>query len=352
MARLDIDFVLIDETVTDYGFRCLMSGAELADFIANPIMLAYHLRPTEYYNDRPKDDILLPIGSWYDIRVDGNRLLAKPDFDDDDPLAKRIESKVIKKYLNACSVWVEPIAVSDDENLKIPGQCGPTITKWGIRESSIVDLPGCRNALAIRDGSGKLVKLSSADKSEQPKVLEFLNSLLPTKNTSDMDRKLLAVKLGLPETATDAEIDAKLSAMTAAAAPNTKLLSDNKDLQEKLAALQTERQQEKVNTLVKGAVKDGKLSAKDEPHYIKLATADFETTKAIIDGMKPYTSIEGKLTTGDGTVDNSIEIAELMKLSGDDLYRQGKLERLKLLSVDHFKIKFKEAYGLDYKEQA
>lgn len=347
MAKLDIDFVLIDESVVDYGFRALMSGAELDEFKANPVMLLLHLRGNEGY-DRPKQDVMLPIGKWYDIRVEGSRLLAKPDFDDDDPLAKRVEAKVKKGYLNAASVWIDPITVSDDPDLMLPGQYGPSLSKWGVREGSIVDIPNCRGSLAIRNGAGTVLTLSSKDTTDKGKVLEYLNSLLPAKNNNEMDNKKLAAALGLPETATEEQIFAKLSATNSA--PNTQLAAENADLKKKLEDMEKTATETKVNALVDGAIKDLKLAAGDKDAYVKLATADYETTKALIEKMKPYESVANKLA-GDATnVAHKAELEGLLKLSGKELWQSGKLERLKDLDKDNFKHKYKEAFNVEYKD--
>ncbi len=134
MARLNKPFVLIDESVVMHGFRTLMSGAALDDFKANPIMLYQHNRSVQYGDQ----DSILPIGKWVDIEVQGDKLVAYPEFDDDDDFAKRIEKKVEKGYLNGASIWLHPMAVSDEDTLKLPGQSGPTVTKWGVLEASIV----------------------------------------------------------------------------------------------------------------------------------------------------------------------------------------------------------------------
>jgi len=200
MAKLNIDFVLLDESVVMYGFRALMSGAELEGFQKNPVMLFMHSRAMSDGCEPLEEDAILPIGKWYDIRIDAGRLLAKPDFDDDDEFAPLIQKKVEKGYLNGASVWINPIAVSDDANLQVPGQYGPTLTKWSVFEASIVDIPNCNNALAIRNADGKLMKLFAT--AQEKDVIAYLNSLQKNSN-SDMDKKLLAVKLGLPETASD-----------------------------------------------------------------------------------------------------------------------------------------------------
>ena len=162
MAKLDIDFVLLDESVVLYGFRVLMSGGDLSAFTRNPVMLFMHNRaPQGASYPVAKQEMNLPIGRWHDVRIESGKLLAKPEFDDEDEFALRVQQKVKKGYLNAASIWLDPLAASDEDTLKMPGQSGPTVTKWNILEASIVDIPNCKNALAIRDSKGKALALSA-----------------------------------------------------------------------------------------------------------------------------------------------------------------------------------------------
>lgn len=172
MAKLNIDFVLIDESVLVFGFRCLMVGAELESFKANPVMLCQHIRP----DDATKDEIRLPIGKWWDIRVEGDKLKAKPDFDDKDTFAMEVQGKVERGYMSGASVWLEPKTASDDKSLKIEGQNLPTVTKWGVLEASIVDIPNCKNALAIRSQDGTKLTLN-ANNIESDKLKSYLLGL-------------------------------------------------------------------------------------------------------------------------------------------------------------------------------
>lgn len=341
MAKLDIDFVLLDETTVRFGFRALMDGAELEDFKANPVMLLQHNRPSEW---KGKDEIMLPIGRWWDIRVEDRKLLAKPDFDDDDDMAMKVQKKVEKKYLNGASVWIDPIASSDEDHLKAPGQYLPTVTRWGILEASIVDIPNCRNALALRNSDGARIELSAhTNKTDIKTILQ--NISIDKKET--MDKKLLAVKLGLAEDATDVQISEKLQAVLTAGSNITQLTTENQALKDQIVQLKDAAVAAQINNLVDGAVNEGKLTAEDAPTYKKLAAADFETTQAAISKMKPYESVESKLSTAKET--DKAELDALTKLSGIDLYKTGQLEKLRKLSEPHFKTKYKEAFGVEFK---
>lgn len=351
MAKLNIDFVLIDESVVRNGFRCLMSGAELDEFKQNPVMLFMHNRASAGVFEAAENDILLPIGKWYDIRIEGSRLLAKPDFDDSDEFAKKIENKVKGGYLNGSSVWLDPVASDDDAELKLQGQIGVTVTKWGVLEASIVDIPNCKNALAIRNSAGKKIVLSN--NSANNDVLEYLKTFSTNKN---MDKKLL-LAVGLPETATEAEYLAKLNQLQLAAQrateSDTEIAQLKKDLSEekqKLAQKEAADKTKMETELVDGAITAKKILAGDRDKYLKLAAADFETTKTLLDGLKSNPTIESKLSGGNTVISSMLtesELQELMKLSGRELYMSGKIERLKEISPEIYRLKFKEYYGVE-----
>lgn len=342
MAKLNLDFTLIDESIVMYGFRALMSGAQIEDFKKNPVMLIQHNRPKDFAG---KDDLMLPIGKWYDIRVEGNKLLAKPDFDDDDELAVKVQKKVEKGYLNGASIWIEPVGISEDKKDMLPGQSLPTLTKWGLLEASIVDIPNCRNSLAIRNSSGKRIELNANTENEE--IKDYLKTIL-NNNKPTMDKKLLAVKLGLAEEATEQQISDKIGAILTANASVATLTSENNNLKQEIVSLKTAADAARVDTLVDGAVKEGKLTAEDAVTYKKLAVADFESTAALIAKMPGYESIAGKLGAGNDV--DKAELDGLLKLSGIELYKNGSMERLQQISPAHFKLKYKEAFGVDYPE--
>ncbi len=344
MAKLDIDFVLIDESVVMNGFRCLMAGAKLQSFQKNPVMLCMHSRAESGAFEAATTDVILPIGKWYDIRVIDDKLLAKPDFDDADEFAKRIEGKVLGGYMKGASIWIEPIAVSDDASLQLAGQPGPTITKWGILEASIVDIPNCRNSLAIKNSAGKKIVLSGNE--ADPEIVDYLKTFI--KNTT-MDRKLLCANVGLPETATDAQISEKLAALKSGAENLTQLSAQNKTLADEVVRLKKEATEKTITDLVDSAIGSKKILAGDRDKFLRLAAADFDTVKELIDGMKPYNSIEAQLGAGKSTADQ-LELDELLKLSATDMYMTGKLARLKELDMEQFKLKYKEALGVPYVE--
>jgi len=345
MAKLTTPIILIDESVVDYGFRVLMSGYVGDQFERNPVLLLQHKRVDDGYQALT-NNVVLPLGKWCEIAIKDNALLAFPEFDDNDPFALVVQNKVEKGYLNAASIWIDPIEVSDDEDLKLPGQYGPTITKWGVREASIVDIPNCRNALAVRTSAGKKIQLTGSGDTAQPEVLNYLQTFIKNVKLSIMERKALCLELGLDEKASDAEIQQKLSAVKADATKLTGVQDEVTKLRSKVVELNSAAETAKHESLVDGAITAKKLAAGDRDLYLKLSKADYESTKSLIDKMQPYESVENKL--GAGGEKDSAELAELVKLTGRELYLAGKLERLQKLSVDMFKLKYKEVFGVEY----
>lgn len=77
---------------------------------------------------------------------------------------------------------------SDDKDLMLPGQTGPTVTKWFPREISFVDIPGNHNALAnlydINDNELNLADFVQPKPKEMSKIL-LTAVMLTALNLSD-----------------------------------------------------------------------------------------------------------------------------------------------------------------------
>lgn len=342
MAKLNIDFVLLDESKLRHGFRALMSGAELDDFKENPVMLLQHNRPREY-EGRP--NIMFPIGKWYDIRVEGARLLGKPEFDDDDEIAVKVQKKVEKGYLNGASVWIDPIESTEDPRLMLPGQSMPTLSRWGVNEASIVDIPGCRSALALRNSAGERIELSASSTIDVANTLKSFLKTFPIKTNMKKEHLL---KLGLSEGASDDAIADKLTALLNVNEQLQNVASENTNLKNEVIALKAAANTARIDALIDDAKKSGKIFEGEVENYKKLAAADFDTTKSLLDAMKPAKSLQVQFEEGAQSDSNKLAAAELVKLSGAELYRLGKLEQLKDLDLPSFKLKYKEAFGVDY----
>jgi ATP-dependent Clp protease, protease subunit len=99
-----------------------------------------------------------------------------------------------------------------------------------------------------------------------------------------MDKKLLAMALGLPDSATEAEIQAKIISLKNADA----------DAKAKITALEAENQKhlaDKIAAMLDGAVASGKITEAQKATFEPLAKADYANCKLAIDGMVGATAV-------------------------------------------------------------
>ncbi len=109
------------------------------------------------------------------------------------------------------SIGIDILEMSDKAEDLIDGQTSPTITRSRIYECSVVDIGANDNAIVMRR-EGKQITLGSG--SENP--LPTLNHK-PQKRGQDMELKSIALKLGLPETADESAVLAKIGELNASA---------------------------------------------------------------------------------------------------------------------------------------
>jgi hypothetical protein len=325
--KIDKPFLLTDSTVNMYGYRLLTSGYLLAQYQKNPIGYHMHGKPenTDYTR---KDGVLV---KWEDFELIGDEVWAKPCINLEHPRGEKTAKEVEEGFLNAASLGhFVVLEVSTDEKDYLPGQTGPTISKWYNREASLVDIPGNYNALAsLYDEAGN--ELNLQDLIAKSPIINK-EKMIQIKFSEDQ-LKLI----DLNATSTDTEVSAKLQELVAKASMATAA-------EAALSAFKKEAGTAKINDLVCLAVKEGKLTvaAGDK---LKVDYAENPTgLEALIAALPKYKSIAEQIEeTGDGS-----ELKDLTAKSYDELDVSGKLERLKALDGEAFKAKFKKQFGRDY----
>ena len=150
MIKVDKEFLLTDETVNCYGYRLLTSGLQLARF-EPPIGFFMHNR---------EQGVAV---KWEDLVVRDGALYGKPVVDE--IRFPDLPQQIMDGFYAAASVGhIVALEWSDEPNMKLEGQTGPTVTKWFPRECSIVDIPGNYNAVAqnklFDEGGNVLLDLS------------------------------------------------------------------------------------------------------------------------------------------------------------------------------------------------
>ena len=334
--KIDRYFQLSDSSLNVYSFRLMTTGYLIDEYKKNPI--GY------YMHDRENGVVL----KWEDLVMDGDVIKGKPVINLSHPKGQQIVDEIENGFLNAASVGhIVALEYSDDDKMKLPGQFGPTITKWYNRECSLVDVPGNMNSLALYDKDGKQIQLS--DFSNQNKNMKQI-FLTPEQLT----------KLGLKADADQPAVNTAFDNLVAEAAKVPKLTTD-------LQAANTEKEKAvndladfkkttaktKMENLIDQAVTDTKLT-KETGDQLKTLFADKpDQIESYIKTLKPYTTLTSQLDAGNGggSTGTPEEVKSLMAKTGEELFRTGEFDRLKAINPEGFKVKYKEYFNEDYKEE-
>jgi len=325
-------FVLTDESINSYGFWLPMSGANIEQFTANPIMLWMHNRSW-----RGTSDEVLPIGIWLNIRVEKGQLLADAEFDEDDEFARKIAKKVEKGILRMASVGIIALEWSEDPKAMKPGQTRPTVIKWKVREASIVDIGSNDNALAFYDEAGNALNLSQETSEFCPvPLLENLNSQNPP-----IEMKEVLAVLNLADGSTESQ--AKEAIVTLHA--EVKKANDGKVAAEQKLADYEKKNKEALAaeaiSLTEAAIKDGRIAASAKESFLQLFDTNHEAAKVSLAAIPKRQKI-GDRVGAEG--ENSDEV-KLAAMSWDELDKSNNLAYVKANHWDLYAEKFKLKFG-------
>lgn len=163
----------------------------------------------------------------------------------------------------------------------------------------------------------------------------------------------MVAQLGLKPDASAADITAALkvlaervaeantlqTALDTATAASVQAVAD-------LTAYKKTQESEKINALLDQANKEGRISVNQKVKLAAKYADDYDGLKELVDTMQvqPLVTdgIEGNLTAAE-----QAEVTELMRVPGGELFVKNKFERLRKLSPDGFKKKWKDYTGRD-----
>lgn len=329
--KIDREFQISDSSINVYGFRLLTDGYLIDEFKRNPI---------GYYMHNREDGVIV---RWEDLRVDGDKIVGKPVINLSNERGQQCVDEIENGFLNGASVGlIVALEWSEDPEQMLRGQTGPTITKWYNKECSICDVPGNMNSLALYDKDGNEIKL--ADFKIQNKTMEKI--FFTPEQLS---------KLNLKSDSKQAEIDTALNDLVAKAAKvdglQIQLTAANGKVTEKeteIENLKAEATKDKVAGILQAALDAKKITVEMKNVLATQYEKNPEGLKALVDTMKPFESV---VTKPEATDVQKTELADLMKLTGEQLFNQGKFERLKELSEASYKVKYKEYFGSEPEEK-
>lgn len=221
-----------NDRLNSYGTRVLTDGMDVEQYRRNPVLL--------YMHERGK-----VIGLVKDLKVEDGEVTGELVFDEATELSQRCKKQWEFGSLKMVSVGIDILETSEEPALLLQGQTRPTISKSKLYEVSLVDVGANDDAIVLKK-DGQQITLGKDGLCLLP---EISNN---PKTTSEMDTKTIALQLGLPETATEAEISAKIGELNAAKQQNETL------------------QLAHITAMVDKAIGEKRLAADKKNHFVEL----------------------------------------------------------------------------------
>lgn len=278
--KIERQYVLSDSTVNEYGFRLLTSGYMLESFQKNPI---------GYYMHRREDGIVL---KWEDLRVEDDKILGTPVINLSNTRGEQTCSEAENGFLNAASVGhIVVVEYSMDPDLMLPGQTGPTITRWYNKECSLVDIPGNRNALTqLYDAHENEINL--IDLGSKPPVLK-----MPSVNVVNELSKILQLADATDENTLICEVKELVSKNGGLELENKTLLNDKQKLLDQLDDLACRQNQLEITAMLNRALEDKKLTVALRDKLAADYAVNPEGLRSLLAAMPAYRSISEHLAS-------------------------------------------------------
>ena len=281
------DVVISNSNLNSFGFRVLTSGIDITQFLRNPIMLWMHNRAF-----RGEKDEVLPLGTVENVRIEGDELLGTLKFDEADEFSKTIKAKWDAGTLKMVSPGLEPVSRTDDPAFLLLGQRYETVSKSKLIEISVADMGSNDDALCCYK-DGKIITLAAGGDNDFLKPINIINE-------NDESMKSIALFLGLPEGASEADILAKVTEI--------KLAADKVTTLEAEAATQKEVA---IIALVDNGVKIKLFTADKREQLITLGkVAGVEVLKSTLELMTPAKKPNDLIN-----LNSNGEVTEFKKLS-------------------------------------
>lgn len=305
---------LTDDSLNSHGSRVVTAGVDTKQYERNPVLLYMHERGRV-------------IGYMKDIEVRDGEITGEPVFDEATELSKQCKKQWEVGSLRMLSIGIDILEMSDKAEDLIDGQTSPTITRSRIYECSVVDIGANDNAIVMRR-EGKQITLGSG--SENP--LPTLNHK-PQKRGQDMELKSIALKLGLPETADESAVLAKIGELNASAGEAETLKREKEALE--LA---------QVTTAVETAIRENRLTPDKKERFINLGkSVGIETLKTTLEAMSPAAKLSKSINPSSGMTPPGGE-KTYSKLSE---VPEEELRKMRSEKPDEYRRLFKAEYGYE-----
>ncbi|MDD4406281.1 MAG: hypothetical protein PHO36_16145 [Parabacteroides sp.] len=311
MSRVRIS----NSTLNAYGTRVLTEGVDIEQYVKNPVLL--------YMHERGK-----VVGFMKDIKKEGDDITGEPVFDEVTDESKQYKKQWDKGSLRMVSPNFDIIELSSSPEDVLPGQARMTVSKSKLIEVSIVDIGGNDDNIRLTKDGAQL-KLSADGNHDS---LPLINN---NQIDEEMDFKAIALKLGLPETATETDILNSIGVLLGYKEANATLRQEKETLQ--LAG---------ITQMVEQAVTDRKITADKKEHFITLGkTAGAESLKLTLDAISPVVKPSDIVAGSQGAPAGSVALQGDWKKLSD--VPADKLVLLREGDVERYKTLYKAEYGIE-----
>jgi hypothetical protein len=323
--KIDKEFKFTDDSVNVYGFRLMSNGYMSDEFSKNPI--GYHM------HDRDSGVLC----RWEDLRQEEDAWFAKPVINLNHPKGQQTCDEIQDGFLNGASVGkIVALEYSEDPALMLPGQTGPTVTKWYNRELSIVDIPGNLNSLSLFDKDGNAINLADfKTQSKDMKQLFLTPELIKALNLADNADQAVVTTVLSDLAAKAAKVDTIQGELTTA-------LNDKATADTNFQNLQATVNEEKVTSQLEKALAEKKITKALSDTLAAQYKGKPGELKSLLDNMQPYTPVTSQLN--DNTSDDRFKGKSYCQLD-----KEGALPALKAANIELFKQLFQAEYGVEYK---
>lgn len=303
---------ITNDSLNSYGTRVLTAGMNVEQYQRNPVLLYMHERGNV-------------IGYVKDLKVEDGEVTGELMFDEASELSVRCKKQYEFGSLKMVSAGLDILETSEDPELLVQGQTRPTVTKSKLFEVSLVDVGSNDDAIVLqKDGK----KITLGKDSECP--LPLLNN--NNQKQKQMEQKMVAMQLGLPATATEAEINAKLDELKTAK-------EENEQLQQKNAALTLAS----ITAAVEKAVGEKRITPDKKDEFINLGKeVGQEKLESILSAISPQMKLSSVIAHQGGS--STQQPATYKKLSD---VPSAELLTLRKEQPEEYKRLYKEEYGME-----
>lgn len=299
-------------SINSYGTRVLTSGMDVVQYQRNPVLLYMHERGQV-------------IGCVKDLKVEGEDVTGELLFDEATELSKRCKKQWEFGSLKMVSVGIDIVEMSEEKSMLVQGQTRPTIVKSKLFEVSLVDIGSNDDAIVMKK-DGRQIELGK----DGVCAIPLLNN---NQNIIQMDQKVIALQLGLPDTATEDEIKAKMEELKASKAQVTALEKEKETLT--LAA---------ITQAVETAITEKRIGADRKDQFINLGKSiGVDELKKTFEAMSPQVKLSTVIAQHGGAP-AGVTKATYAKLSD---VPEDELETMRAENPDAYKKLYKAEYGMD-----